>query len=120
MRHVGISLLLLLFIVACAPQAPAGDTTPDVAPVYVSIVCHNEQPRNATSVAYSEDREYFLQNRNATVEFARMLHAEGVAFNFQSDWDFVVGVLKFDEGSHSTGDKNVLRYLVQNLDFESH
>ncbi len=118
MRHLGITLLLLLLAVACAPRAPATDTSPGVAPVYVSIVCHNEQPKNATAIAYSEDREYFLQNRNATVEFARMLHSEGVAFNFQSDWDFVLGVLKFDEGSHSTGDKNVLCYLVQNLDFE--
>jgi len=111
-------LLFAIFLAGCAPTAPSGDISHDVAPIYVSIVCHNEEPSNATAVAYSEDREYFMLNRDATVEFARMLHSEGVTFNFQPDWDFALGVLNFDQGSHSTGNKNVLRYLVYNLAFE--
>jgi hypothetical protein len=97
------------------PDGQQGATT---APIYVSIVCHNEEPRSASVVAYSENQSYFMRNRDATVEFARMLHREGVKFNFQSDWDFVTGVLHFDCGSHSTGNKNVLQYLVYNLGFE--
>lgn len=117
MRQMAIAALFLC-MVGCLPAFPASDPARDIAPIHVSIVCHNEEPKNAGAVAYSADREYFMRNRDATVEFARMLHSEGVKFNFQSDWDFVLGVLKYDQGSHSTGNKNVLQYLVHNLAFE--
>ena len=114
-----IQLVLVLGTgTSCASTVGSPEESPSVAPVQVSIVCHNEEPKNATMPAYSEDPAYFLRNREATIEFARMLHDENVMFNFQSDWDFVTGVLEYDQGSHSTGDKNVLCYLVQNLGFE--
>jgi hypothetical protein len=117
MRETAFVLLVLL-LAGCAPIVPAGDAYPECAPIYVSIVTHNEQPTSPSAPAYSGDFEYFMRNRDATVNFARMLYTEGVKYNFQSDWDFVVGVLKYDDGTHSTGDKNVLRYLVENLAFE--
>ena len=113
-----VSMLLLCLVWGCAEAVPPVDLTAEYPPIHVSIVTHNEQPRNPASPAYSEDRKYFMHNRDATVEFARLLHSQGITYNFQSDWDFVLGVLKFDHGSHSTGDKNVLRYLVENLSFE--
>ena len=111
-------MLFAFSMAGCSPIVPAADVRHEVPPIYVSIVCHNEEPSNATAVAYSEDREYFMRNRDATVEFARMLYSEGVKLNLQSDWDFALGVLNYDQGSHSTGNKNVLQYLVYNLAFE--
>jgi len=110
--------ILALLLVGCAPVQPTENASPGYPPIYVSIVTHNEQPKNASAPAYSTDAKRFRSNRDATVEFARMLYTEGVKYNFQSDWDFVAAVLKYDEGTHSTGDKNVLRYLVENLSFE--
>jgi len=110
--------VLLVTLAGCAPEIPSHQPGPATAPIFVSIVCHNEEPKSASATAYSEDEAYFMHNRDATVEFARMLHHEGVRFNFQSDWDFVMGVLRYDHGSHSTGNKNVLQYLVYNLGFE--
>ena len=107
-----------LLLTGCAPTVPTGNTNSEYAPIYVSVVTHNEQPKGPSEPAYSTDPKYFMRNRDATVDFARMLYTEGVKYNFQSDWDFVEGVLKYDEGTHSTGDKNVLRYLVENLSFE--
>lgn len=107
-----------LLLTGCAPTVPTGNTNSEYAPIYVSVVTHNEQPKGPSEPAYSTDHKYFMRNRDATVNFARMLYTEGVKYNFQSDWDFVEGVLKYDEGTHSTGDKNVLRYLVENLSFE--
>ncbi len=117
-----LALIQLAFVLStsasCASDTNASGSAPSVAPIHVSIVCHNEEPKSATAPAYSKDPAYFQRNRDATVEFARMLYDQDVMFNFQSDWDFVTGVLKYDRGSHSTGDKNVLCYLVQNLGFE--
>ncbi|MBN1856985.1 MAG: hypothetical protein JW846_08545 [Dehalococcoidia bacterium] len=120
LRILALTQLVLLLgtSTSCASSASSPTVSPSVAPIHVSIVCHNEEPRNAAAPAYAEDQAYFLRNREATIEFARMLHDQDVMFNFQSDWDFVKGELKYDRGSHSTGDKNVLRYLVQNLGFE--
>ena len=111
-------IFLVLLLAACAPAEYVDSANPRLAPIYVSIVTHNEQPRDPSAPAYSTNAKYFMRNRDATVDFARMLYTEGVKYNFQSDWDFVMGVLKYDNGTHSTGDKNVLRYLVENLSFE--
>jgi len=114
-----VAFILPLFLLFGCSQVTVSNTlNSDYPPIYVSIVTHNEQPRSQSDPSYSEDPKYFMHNRDATVEFARLLYSEGVKYNFQSDWDFVLGVLKFDQGSHSTGDKNVLRYLAENLGFE--
>jgi len=117
MRGAALPLLALL-LVGCAPVQPVNIVGPEYPPIYVSIVTHNEQPKSPSGPAYCTDAKYFMRNRDATVDFARMLYTEGVEYNFQSDWDFVTAVLTFDEGTHSTGDKNVLRYLYENLSFE--
>jgi hypothetical protein len=113
-----VIVVLFAALAGCSPALPDGEPGAPTAPIYVSIVCHNEEPKSAAAVAYSEDETHFRRNRDATVEFARMLHHESVKLNFQSDWDFVTGVLRYDHGSHSTGNKNVLQYLVYNLGFE--
>ena len=113
-----VIVVLLASLAGCSPALPDGGQGLTTAPIYVSIVCHNEQPKSAAAVAYSEDERYFMRNGDATVEFARMLNHEGVKLNFQSDWDFILGVLRFDHGSHSTGNKNVLQFLVRILWFE--
>lgn len=88
--------------------------------VYVSIVTHSEEWKSAKSGEpnYVEDEEAFWERRAQVVAFANMLHEEGVKYNYQSDWTFLLAATKFDDGDSSTNGKNILRYLKEDLGFE--
>ena len=95
-------------------KAP-GDSYP---PILVSIVCHNEEPA-AGYPDFVADTEAFWQYREALVNFSQMLYEQEVAFNFQSDWNFLLAATLYDTGTASTNGKNVVRYLVEDLGFEA-
>lgn len=81
----------------------------------------------------------YVQWREALLEFARMCAGRGLSWNFQSDWNFLEGVYRYEiaapgntaydpaiaNGTYSdnstglrstnTGGKNVVRYLSENL-----
>ncbi|MFQ5596189.1 MAG: hypothetical protein ACE5HA_18765, partial [Anaerolineae bacterium] len=67
---------------------------------------------------FVNDEPAFWQHRNALVQFADMLHANGVMFNYQSDWNFLQAVAKYDTGTPETNGKNVVRYIKEDLGFE--
>ena len=84
-------------------------------PVYVSIVTHNEQKTD-----YEHTPKRFLDERDALIEFANMLKANNVKFNYQSEWTFLSAVARF-EGEFpnpDTNGKNVVRYIKEDLGFE--
>jgi len=96
---------------------PDPDPVPDDAPpIYVSIVCHNEEPPQYPD--FVNDEPAFWEQRNSLVSFADMLYGEGVRFNYQSDWNFLLAATMYDGGTPSTNGKNFLRYLKEDLDFE--
>jgi len=85
------------------------------APIYVSIFTHVEEP-GKTSPNYLEDEDSFWKMHDAVKEFAEMLHEEGVAYNFQSDWNFLQAIAQYDsEGTEETNNKNLLLYLYEDL-----
>ncbi len=81
--------------------------------VYVSIVTHSEEKTH-----YEENETQFNMSRERLVAFAQMLYDEGVAYNYQSDWTFLLAATKFDKGDESTNGKNFLRYFKEDLGFE--
>ncbi len=87
-------------------------------PIYVSIFTHNEEPNSGQYPNFVEDESAFWEQRNGVVQFAQMLHEEGVSYNFQSDWTFLLAATLYDSGTPSTQGKNVLRYLKEDLGFE--
>lgn len=88
----------------------------DFAPIYVSIYTHVEEP-GKTSPNYVKDEEAFWEMHDAALTFAEMLHEEGVAYNFQSDWNFLEAMALYDsEGTAETNNKNLLQYLSEDLD----
>lgn len=87
-------------------------------PIYVSIFTHNEEPNSGQYPNFVEDEDAFWEQRNGVVQFAQMLHEEGVSYNFQSDWTFLLAATLYDSGTPSTRGKNVLRYLKEDLGFE--
>ena len=86
-------------------------------PVLVSIVMHNEEPRTGQYPDFVEDEEAFWEHRSGLVRFVEMLRANGVAFNYQSDWNFLMAVGLYDTGTPETNGKNVVRYIAD-LGFE--
>lgn len=122
MKKIAI-ISLLIFLTSCTPSnstSPLNETstgstvTSHTTPkVYVSVVTHSEEYTH-----YEEDEEQFNRSRKELVSFAQMLHDEGVAYNYQSDWTFLLAATKFDKGDESTNGKNFLRYFKEDLGFE--
>jgi hypothetical protein len=113
MKKIFLSLLLLA---SCSSEPTATD--PASVKVHVSIVTHSEEPRSGTEPDYSNDEAAFWEKREQVVNFAEMLHEEGVKYNYQSDWSFLLAATMFDKGDESTNGKNFLRYLKEDLGFE--
>ena len=89
-----------------------------VPPIYVSIVSHNEEPATGMYPDFTVDTAAFWEHRAALLDFSEMLHEEGVMFNYQSDWNFLLAATLFDTGTVSTNGKNFLKYLEEDLGFE--
>jgi hypothetical protein len=95
----------------------SSESIPSTPVIYVSFASHSEDPAHPDYPSYVEDRQTFDAHRAALVDFANLLHTFGVAYNFQTDWNFILGVQAFDQGDTSTNGKNILRYLVEDLKF---
>ena len=95
-----------------------GTFTAAVPPIYVSIVSHNEEPSPNGYPDFTVDTAAFWRHRTAVLAFAEMLHQEGVKYNYQSDWNFLLAATLFDTGTTSTNGKNFLKYLEEDLGFE--
>jgi hypothetical protein len=87
--------------------------------IYLTIVSHNEEPSSARG-DFAADREFYLRNRALVVSLVQELAARGVAYNLQSDWNFLQAVAAHDQGNvlDSTGGKNLVRWLVEDMGVE--
>ncbi len=87
--------------------------------LHLTIVSHNEEGgwRQAN---YATNQTFYLQNRELVRQLALTIKAKGAAWNFQSDWNFLLAVEKYDTPSvtASTNNKNILRWLAEDLGFE--
>ena len=82
--------------------------------ILVSIVMHCEEPPGYPD--FVADAATFAEHRAAVLRFATMLAGYGVAFDYQSDWNFLQAIGLHDRGDQ-TGGKNILRYLKEDLGF---
>ncbi len=115
-----LTFILVLFLTACGGPSESTDSNEttgtvnhDSAKVYVMIVTHSEEAE-----PYDQSEVIFDNSREDLVSFAQMLYEEGVAWNYQSDWTFLLAATKFDEGDASTNGKNFLQYFKEDLGFE--
>ncbi|MBI3680832.1 MAG: hypothetical protein HY235_10585 [Acidobacteria bacterium] len=100
---MGRSSALLTWLACAVAQAQ---------PMYFTIVSHNEEP-NQRQPDYL-DREFYLRNRGLLRRMAMIIHEKGAMLNFQSDWNFLEAVAKFDAGDTvaDTRGKNIVRWMV--------
>lgn len=92
------------------------DKSSDIPIIYISIVTHNEEPDGKPiHPDFTKDETVFWEQRDAVVTFAQMLKELNVGYNWQSDWNFLLAVTMFDDGTPSTNNKNIVRYLAEDL-----
>lgn len=109
---LGIAALLAQSLALNTAQA----SPTSLPPIYVSIVTHNEQPGSGRYPDFTASESDFTEQRDAVIAFADMLHDEGVTYNWQSSWNFLLAATTFDHGSNATNNKNIVSYL-QSLGF---
>jgi len=95
-----------------ATSAPPSPVSPGV--LHLTIVSHNEEP-SAKRPDYLNDRVYYLQNRTLLVQLVETISKRGAAYNFQSDWNFLQAVAKYDQGdvTSNTSGKNIIKWMVE-------
>ena len=79
--------------------------------IYVCIVMHNEDP--PTNPDFASNRTEYLRSREMLVKFTNLIHNYGAAFDWQSEWNFLEAVWRYDKGdvTLSTNGLNIVQYL---------
>lgn len=117
-----VSLVLPLFTVIAVSQHDGTAQTlsnTTLPSLHLTVVLHNEEPGGGRP-DYTADRNFYLQNRQLVKLLAETITSKGAAFNFQSDWNYLKAVAKFDTGSvtNNTEGKNIVRWMHENLGIE--
>lgn len=83
--------------VSDAEAADDAARLPEQAVIYVTVVSHNEDTLSPQYPDYTVDRDAFLTSREATLAFARAVVDGGGAYDFQTDWNFLRGIMAHDD-----------------------
>ncbi len=90
-----------------------------VTPIYLTIFSHNERTI-ARYARFRDNLDDYLVYRRNLVDVAELLHRYGVHYAWQTDYLILEAMDKFEDQAlaldpEATGDKPVLRYLVEDL-----
>ena len=101
----------------CSARAIASPSRDSGSVVYVTLAMHNEDPNSRNYPNYAASQSSYLAARSTLLDFAKMIQRNQVAFNWESDWNFLLGVLKWDTPSvtTTTNGKNIVRYMKEDL-----
>lgn len=119
---IGAALAGLLAAGCTAPAGTGGpghDTGTGASPqwqegtVYVTFVSHNEEP-NGRQPDYLNNEAFYLENREVLRQLVELLTANGAAYDFQTDWNFLQAVAKYDtpEVRATTGGMNIVQWMA--------
>lgn len=95
-----------------AKETASAPTTPTI---YVSIVTHSEDTSSPGIPDFSTNEAFTITERDGVATFATMLKEHGAKYDWQSDWNFLLGLKAFDKGSAAMNNKTLVRYLVEDL-----
>ena len=105
------------FCTASASKIPANSYQTGV--VYVALFMHNEDFFHQLYPDFSleENRDAYIETRNQLLHFCEMIHENNIPFNWETDWNFLYGVLKWDtpDVTVNTGGKNIVKYIHEDL-----
>lgn len=82
--------------------------------LYFNFVSHNEETTQWNGVPY------YTANRTRVINLATYFQTNGITWNLQSDWVYLSNVLTQETPAFiaTTGGKNILRYLYEDLGVE--
>lgn len=89
---------------------PAQDT------LYINLNTHaeeNDRDPQGITLNYSANQAQYAQYRALVKQIADMVRSKGAKWNYQSDWNFLDGALKYDRGDASTNSKNLFRWMAE-------
>lgn len=99
-------------------KPPASGNQPKVR---ISIVSHNEEPKGMgpNAMDYLGKKDVYLKNRKEMVALCKILKDKGASYNFQSDWNFLMAVEKYDVGDvvKDTNGKNLVKWIKEDMGF---
>ena len=106
------------FCTASARQIPQ-ESIVENEPIYVCLFMHNEDFFHDSYPDYSLEvhRVDYIESRNNLLVFCQVLNSHNIPFNWQTDWNFLYGVFKWDTPNvtANTGGKNIVRYIHEDL-----
>jgi len=106
------------FCTASSRKLPLAQT--EVSMVYVNIFLGSGNPENSNYPDFSldENREEYIRFRTNLINFCEMLHSYNVSVNWMTNWNFLNGVLKWEDSGlmAETNGKNVVRYISEDLE----
>jgi hypothetical protein len=81
------------------------------------IFTHIEDATPGGMIGSPPNRAEYLDLRARLIELAEVSHSHGLQWTLQPDWKILLAALEYEdaETTASTGGKNVLRYLVEDL-----
>lgn len=94
---------------------PSSTEAPTTPTIYVSIVTHSEDTSSPGIPNFSTDEASTITERDGIAAFAKMLKEHGAKYDWQSDWNFLLGLKAFDKGSAAMNNKTLVHYLVEDL-----
>ncbi|MBC7984537.1 MAG: hypothetical protein H7Y02_11855 [Candidatus Obscuribacterales bacterium] len=109
---------------AAAPSAFTSTASNASPTLLVAVFMHSEDPHHPDTPDFMQDSVAYRSFRAALLDFAERMQLAGLAWNFQPDWNFLNGVIEYEIAQAdvtllaSTANKNVLRYLHENLGVE--
>jgi hypothetical protein len=108
------AILLSLSVALLAVVAPAQGVTP----IYVSFHSHNEDAGYWSGLV--TNRRNYLTYRSDLIERVNLIASRGATFNWQSDHPVLRAMAAYERGPllRSTGNKNVLRWMVEDKGVE--
>ena len=109
--QAALLLVFALIVSVCIAAAqPAQDT------LYINLNTHAEESDNdpnGVRLDYSRNQAQYTQYRVFVKQIADMVRAKGAKWNYQSDWNFLDGGLKYDRGETATNRKNLFRWMAE-------
>ena len=84
--------------------------------VYAAFVSHNEEAvSNPPCAPVVTQRARYLTNRAAVVELSRVIVEREAAWDFQSEWQYLLSVQAWDDAAVTgpTKGRNIVRYLAE-------
>lgn len=99
-------------------------TSPTLPIIYYEIATHCEDKHHPGTPDFVTDKIDYVSFRNAILSFANLMTSRSISWNWQSDYNFLLGCIKYEITTPDpallsvTGGKNVVAYLHDTLGVE--